>query len=160
MTKRSWYECLLFLERKQLFYISIELYLILGEKLTGVQVSRSYFSITTRLRHRSSSGNHRVSVQNQCVAISTIFHAIVYNTKFGHTVLWVKINTPVCIWLFWALDLNHANSQICAQIKLFIRINVHMVLKVLDTIEHRRINYIMSWILSKSYSKDFTSFFS
>ena len=28
--------------RKQLFYISTELCLILGEKLTGVQVSRSY----------------------------------------------------------------------------------------------------------------------
>ena len=117
-----------FLERKQLFYISIELYLIIGEKLTGVQVSRSYiFFVTTGLRHRSSSGNDRVSKLIMCVAISTIFPCNHFNIKFGHTVLWVKINTPVCIWLFWALHLNHANSQICAQMKLFVLIIVHTV---------------------------------
>ena len=85
------------------------------------------FFVTTALRHRSSSGNDRVSRLIMCVAISTIFPCNHFNIKFGHTVLWVKINTPVCIWLFWALHLNHANSQICAQIMLFVQIIVDML---------------------------------
>ena len=73
-----------FLERKQLFLHFTRTLLDYRWKIDGcASFKELYFFLTTGLRHRSSSGNDRVSKLNMCVAISTIFHAIISTSNLA-----------------------------------------------------------------------------